>query len=543
MVIEGSFITQLDYVKYFRESFESEIANLGDSASFSTGLGGTDDGTELGGSGKAVRDTYGILGSFQAGNDGTAPSPTTVMGQTGKDIRDNGLYTGNIGINTQNHKSETYASGTADLSTTVGAVTVARMENTGDFDRFSATLLVTFNGQDFVCFDVALDGGKTEPVIRPRYISSQAPTGRFYEAYILYKTGADTSSGIKINMRVVWNTTQTVSIAVHVLKSYGNNQGRRSIVASTPATTSVGTLPDGSAGTASTIYDLRDTVIDGSLVTKDLLSSVSFRSGNSVTATPTGQAVTIGYIPAGRGTKIFRTKVEYTIGTTQYSGHFYVDGIIAEASSLGNIKFIAGSCNEGNVVAYVGKVWMLYSNDTTDRGAILQMELLRGSSGGTRLNVRLTSMANESGDYIRPVEPFDDASPTTLPDGTAFSSYQQTADWWRFGRGEKEIWSGSDNSGSITPFTGFTADMFDAYIALEGNISYLKGHSRNNSQQQQIYFRSAEADVGNTNIEGIEQVIFRTTSGSGVIQLFSGGFGTLIGSANPTIDTLIGIKF
>lgn len=79
---------------------------LGNDSDFIDGLNNTDDGTYFGGSGKAVRDKYGVLTSFQSGIAGGAG--TTWLEQIGKEIYDQ-LYTKSSGGGYANNEIMLYS--------------------------------------------------------------------------------------------------------------------------------------------------------------------------------------------------------------------------------------------------------------------------------------------------------------------------------------------------------------------------------------------------------------------------------------------------
>lgn len=160
----------------------------------------------------------------------------------------------------------------------------------------------------------------------------------------------------------------------------------------------------------------------------------------NVSAFVGGSWATIGYIPSGRFTIIFNTAVYYTNNKAQYSGHFYVSGYLTSNLSTVNIKFSHGS-HLGDAIE-VGRVRVIYSADSTERGLKLQMEMIRSAGAVTtsNLNVRMENLGNDPGDYMIPVTPISENSPT-LPDGS--TSFSSTDDWWRFGQGETELWTGN----------------------------------------------------------------------------------------------------
>jgi hypothetical protein len=107
---------------------------------------------------------------------------------------------------------------------------------------------------------------------------------------------------------------------------------------------------------------------------------------------------------------------------------------------------------------------------------------------------------------------------TTLPDGSSYATYGQASDdWWRFGAGETEIWSGNQvvtagNSYNWTSpiFTGFSNQMFQAYIiyftdyflfickpktnSLSNYTYLLRGQPSSNSYIQGAVYLDASSD-------------------------------------------------
>jgi hypothetical protein len=68
---------------------------------------------------------------------------------------------------------------------------------------------------------------------------------------------------------------------------------------------------------------------------------------------------------------------------------------------------------------------------------------------------------------------------TTLPDGSDYATYGQASDdWWRFGAGETELWSGSTiindgDSSWFEFFSGFSTKMFRQYHFYIARATYI----------------------------------------------------------------------
>jgi hypothetical protein len=194
-------------------------------------------------------------------------------------------------------------------------------------------------------------------------------------------------------------------------------------------------------------------------------------------------------------------------------GHFFVTGRQLPGSSIFDWVFTPGALSIAGP-QFTGRCMIVGSNDATDRGNYLLMEM----KNTTTLVLKTLGIFNS---YIgltwEIVDPFI-WNGTTLPDGSSYATYGQASDdWWRFGAGETEIWSGNQvvtagNSYNWTSpiFTGFSNQMFQAYIiyftdyflfickpktnSLSNYTYLLRGQPSSNSYIQGAVYLDASSD-------------------------------------------------
>lgn len=448
LVIRGDWITNLDYSKYFRDNFSNDIGEISD---------------------------------YIDGNDGTESSPTTRLGELGKEHRDNGLYLGDTGILTKNHKSHTFttSSGVSVNNTTFTDICVAEFPD-GFTPIWKTDLLIVFNGRMFTA-TLSYNGNSVNAVPRISNLTSSVPESEDTEAKVSVLGDYSTpgTKGNKIIFSLRYAITASGTCNVYCTNSFGSINTGRGITAVEATTTDTGLLPDGSSGTKSTEYNFRDTVIHRAIIDRSERLTISQAERGTVNRSTSGEWATIGYIYPGYGNAAFiEAEIKYHILTVNYSGSFKISGRVDNNGSPENV-FYAGTC-EASAPQYVGRCRLLTPNDGNPHGMVLQIEIIGASTGTTDLIVQCIDVG-VANDRLVLVEPFTDNSPS-LPDGTG--TFDSTPDFWRFGRGETEIWSGSQSLSTsstdifitrqetILPFSGYDPNMFDEYILELGDVVF-----------------------------------------------------------------------
>ena len=199
------------------------------------------------------------------------------------------------------------------------------------------------------------------------------------------------------------------------------------------------------------------------IVQEGFASSLSFTSG---------QWLIVALNAAGGSFTSFDMTIMYNFSSdTLGFGAFRVTGRIIAGTTF-NIKFTPLSNVQSSNI-YTGRVRIITSNDATERGSYLMIEILNTVTA----NVSILGIMNSySKGWTIPTPTIWNG--TTLPDGSSYATYGQASDdWWRFGAGETVLWSGSQvvaagGSYSWTSplFTGFTNQMFKSYRIYYDNL-------------------------------------------------------------------------
>jgi hypothetical protein len=364
---------------------------LGNDSDFTDGLNNTDDGTYLGGSGKAVRDKYGILSSFSAGIAGG--SGTTELEKVGKALYD-GLYT----------KSEDGGYAADELVTYKDTSGRSVKTSNGKLSRTTDGYAGT-NDNLFPSEDNIGD------------LTTDFPAGQ----------GGTSGGSLMRQLGYIFRT-----IGITIPKIIGSGAGKE-----------------------------------------------IFQESYASSLNPSvGQWINIAKRNAAGGAHSVDMTVLFNASTNSFGyGAFRVTGRIVPGSSF-IVRFTPLS-NEISAVQYTGRCRIISSNDATDRGEYLQMEVLYSITFALHIVGIINHINYGNWEIITP----EVWTSGNLPDGSSYATYgQASADWWRFRAGETELWSGNQeiiNTGSYTwtspIFTGFSNQMFDLYkiiLTNAGGASY-----------------------------------------------------------------------